>query len=65
MFAIVAKYYCGDQIMQKEMGGSCDTVWMKRNARRLWWGKLKGRDYLEDPGIDVKIIIIIINMDLK
>jgi hypothetical protein len=31
---------------------------------RLWWGKLKGRDYLEDPGIDVKIIIII-NMDLK
>jgi len=24
---------------------------------------LKGRDYLEDPGIDVKIIII--NMELK
>jgi len=34
-----------------QCGGREMHVW-------LWWGKLKGRDHLEDPEIDVKIIII-------
>jgi len=25
---------------------------------RFWWGKLRERDYLEDPRIDVGIILI-------
>jgi hypothetical protein len=32
MFPIVTKYYWSVQIRQEEMGGSCCTVWGKRNA---------------------------------
>jgi hypothetical protein len=24
----------------------------KRNAFGIWWGNLKGRDHMEDPGVD-------------
>jgi 3'-phosphoadenosine 5'-phosphosulfate sulfotransferase len=46
MFAIVTKYYWGDQIRQEEMGGSCDTVWVKRNARTALVGKAEGERLL-------------------
>jgi hypothetical protein len=35
MFAVVTRYYWADQIRQKEMGGSCGTMWGKRNARTV------------------------------
>jgi hypothetical protein len=27
-----------------------------RGVRRVWWGNLRGRDHLEDPGIEGRII---------
>ena len=29
----------------------------KRDAYRFWWGNLRERDHLEDPGIDRRIIL--------
>jgi hypothetical protein len=31
-------------------------------CRGFWWGNLRGRDHLEDPGVDGRIII---KMDLQ
>jgi hypothetical protein len=29
----------------------------KRDAYRFWWGNLRERDHLEDPGLDGRIIL--------
>jgi hypothetical protein len=29
----------------------------KRGVYRIWWGNLRERDHLEDPGIDGRIIL--------
>jgi hypothetical protein len=46
------KYYSGDQIEKNVMGGACSTCGGKGEVRRFWWGNLRERDHLEDPGID-------------
>jgi hypothetical protein len=42
------------------MGRACGTYRKKRHAHWLWWGKLKERDYLEDLGVDRRIILKLI-----
>jgi hypothetical protein len=46
----------GDQIEKNEMGGSYSTLGGEEHAG-FWWGNLKERDQLEDPGVDGRIIL--------
>jgi hypothetical protein len=43
-----------DQIKKNEVGGACD---MYQEGRGFWWGNLRERDHLEDPGLDGRIIL--------
>jgi len=38
------------------MGGACGTIWREEMRTGFWWGNLKERDYLEDQGIDGRIL---------
>jgi hypothetical protein len=39
------------------MGGACSTYGERRGLYRVLVGKPEGRDQLEDPGIDGRIIL--------
>jgi hypothetical protein len=34
------------------MGGACSTYDESRGDRRFWWGNVRERDHLGDPGVD-------------
>jgi hypothetical protein len=38
---------------KNEMGGACSTYEV---YSRFWWGNMRVRDHLEDPGVDGRII---------
>ena len=40
------------------MDGSCSTYGGAEVYAGFWWGNLRGRDHLEDQGIDERIILI-------
>ena len=49
---IYSSTYCsGDQIEKNVMGGVCSTY------TGFWWGNLRERDHLEDPGLYGRIIL--------
>jgi hypothetical protein len=42
---------------KNETGGACSTYWGRGEAcTGYWWGNLRERDHLGDPGVDEKII---------
>jgi hypothetical protein len=43
--------------MKSEIGGAYSMYGGRKGAYRVWWGNLRERDHLEDPGIDEKIIL--------
>ena len=34
------------------MGGACSTQWRGEMYTGFWWGNLRERDHLGDPGVD-------------
>jgi hypothetical protein len=50
------KYYRGHQIKEDGMGRACSTHG-KDKCRNFWLGNLKGRDHMEDLGVDERIIL--------
>ena len=42
----------GDKIEKNEMGGAWGEAYTG-----FWWGNLRERDHLGDPGVDVRIIL--------
>jgi len=48
-------YYSEDQIENDEMCGACSTYGEVNTG--YWWGNLRERGHLEDPGLDGKIIV--------
>jgi hypothetical protein len=40
------------------MGGTCSAYGAKRGLiHGFWWGNLRERDHLEEPGVDGRIIL--------
>jgi hypothetical protein len=39
------------------MGGECGLYWGEEKCIVFWWGKLKERSLLEDPGVDGSILL--------
>jgi len=48
--------YSCDQIEKNEMGGACSICEGEKSCKAFWWGILRERDHLEDPGMDGRII---------
>jgi len=57
MICTPTQYCSGDQIQKNEVGVSCSTWGRAEVYTGFWWRNLRYRDYLEDPGIDGKIIL--------
>jgi hypothetical protein len=47
----------GDEIEKNEMGEACGTCRGSSDLYRVLVGKLRERGYLEDPGLDGRIIL--------
>jgi hypothetical protein len=39
------------------MDGACSTTGERRSVYRIWWGNLRERNHVEDPGVDGKITL--------
>jgi len=49
----------GEKIEKNEMGGACSAYGGSGEAHTgSWWGNMRERDHLGDPGVDVRIILI-------
>jgi hypothetical protein len=47
----------GDKIEKNEMRRECSSDGRGEACARFWWGNLRERDHLGDPGVDGRIIL--------
>jgi hypothetical protein len=54
---LLTNYYSGDKIKKTDGYGRL-YIWKRGEVHTgFWWGNLREGDYLEEPGIDGKIIL--------
>jgi hypothetical protein len=57
-WSLLTKYCLGDQIEKNEIGGTCSMYGENIEVYTgFWWGNLRERDHLEDPGVDGRVIL--------
>ena len=39
------------------MGGANSTYGERRGVKRVWWGNMRKREHMEEPGVDGRIIL--------
>jgi hypothetical protein len=49
--------YYGDKVKEDKMGGACSTHRDWEMHTKLWSKNLKGRDHMENLGVDEKVIL--------
>ena len=54
---LLTKYYLVDQTVKDEVGGGCGMHGYKRTASEIWQGSLKEHNYLQELGMDGRVII--------
>jgi len=55
---LLTQYFSGDKIEKNEMGVACSANGGRGEVYTgFWWGNLKERDHLGDPGLDGRIIL--------
>ena len=42
--------------ISEKMGGTCSAYGTGEAYTRFWWGNLRERDHLGDPGVDARIL---------
>jgi len=40
-----------------DMGGACETYGERQTRAGFWWGKLKGREHLEELRVDGRVLL--------
>jgi len=54
----LTQYCWGDKIEKNEIGGACSAYGGRGETYTgFWWGNLRERGYLGDPGVDGRIIL--------
>jgi hypothetical protein len=52
------RYCSGGKIEKSEMGRACSAYGrQERHIQGIWWGNLREKDHLGDPGVDGRIIL--------
>ena len=54
---LLTQYCSDDNIEKNEMGGACTKYGGGETYTGFWWGNLRERDHLGDPGVDGRIIL--------
>jgi len=57
MICTPTQYCLEDQIEKNDMGGACRAYGGGEGCSRVWWGNVRERDGLGNPGIDGRIIL--------